>query len=356
MSSKSTGRFQTPGALYAAFLKAVVLDVPSALRLVGEAAFPGGPESPPSPVLIEAGDWDDDEEVAMVPCVDGACKAEVAGAEQGRFCFARSCPIISHRDPKNKFELQDGWYVRGGPRDAQGAHATPYLPSRAVPTAVALTFTQKSLPLKMTLGMWNLLCQDYAAGEEAEMSLILISSEPDTAHLFADGIDILEDYHLARSFHRGASTRATIAGQASATSATRPPGQRCRWRLGPAKCSMQTFQSQIGSGGGVQCHGVDLGGYRECEDFYNSANINIGAYQDAFAMAHAIKTTAVHEPDALRNREARTKVKFDNPLEGSVITSFGTLAPSILAASEKPAHAAISEHLKSFKDFKTAGP
>jgi hypothetical protein len=76
MSSESTDKFQTPGALYAAFLKAVVLDVPSALRLVGEAAFPAGPESPPSPrvkVLIEAGDWDADEEVAMVPYVDGAC-------------------------------------------------------------------------------------------------------------------------------------------------------------------------------------------------------------------------------------------------------------------------------------------
>jgi hypothetical protein len=340
MSSESTGKLQKPGTLYARFLKAVVHDVPSALKLVGEAAFPNGPESPPSPrvkVLIETGDWDAAEKVAMVPCPRDACKAKVAGAEQDRFCFVRNCSTVSHKDPKTKFELPEGWYVRGGPRDAQGAHATPYLPNRAVPTAVALTFTQKSLPLKMTLGMWKLLCQDYAAGEEAEMSLILISSEPDMAHLFADGIDILEDYHLARSFRRGATTRATNAGPASATSATRPPGQRCRWRLGPANCSMQTFQSQFESGGGVHCHGVDLGRYRECEDFYNIANINIGAYQDAFAMAHAIKTTAVHELDA-------------------VITSFGTLAPSILAASEKPAHAAISEHLKSFKDFKTAGP
>jgi hypothetical protein len=39
MSSESTGKFQTPGALYAAFVKAMILDVPLALRLVSEAAF-----------------------------------------------------------------------------------------------------------------------------------------------------------------------------------------------------------------------------------------------------------------------------------------------------------------------------
>jgi hypothetical protein len=42
--------------------------------------------------------------------------------------------------------------------------------------------------------------------------LILISSDKDTSHLFADGIDILDDYHLARSFRRGATTHATNAG------------------------------------------------------------------------------------------------------------------------------------------------
>jgi hypothetical protein len=42
--------------------------------------------------------------------------------------------------------------------------------------------------------------------------LILISSDQDTARWLADGIDILEDYHLARSFRRGATTRATNAG------------------------------------------------------------------------------------------------------------------------------------------------
>jgi hypothetical protein len=42
--------------------------------------------------------------------------------------------------------------------------------------------------------------------------LILISSDPATAYLISNGIDILEDYHLARSFRRGAMTRATNAG------------------------------------------------------------------------------------------------------------------------------------------------
>ncbi len=48
--------------------------------------------------------------------------------------------------------------------------------------------------------------------KDADGNDILISSDPDTAHLFAGGIDILVDYHLARSFRRGATTRATNAG------------------------------------------------------------------------------------------------------------------------------------------------
>jgi hypothetical protein len=42
--------------------------------------------------------------------------------------------------------------------------------------------------------------------------LIIISLDHDTAHLFAACIDILEDYHLVRSFRRGATTRVTNAG------------------------------------------------------------------------------------------------------------------------------------------------
>jgi hypothetical protein len=182
MSSESTGKFQTPDALYAAFVKAVILDVASALRLVHEAAFPDGVDSPPSPrveVLIETGEWEADL-VAMVPCTDDMdmCKAKVVVRSLGnepcaedRFCFARNCLIISHQDPETTWELQEGWYVRGGLREIQGAHASTYLPSKAVSTAVALTFTRKNLPLKMSLGMWKLLCEDYAAGEAAELSL-----------------------------------------------------------------------------------------------------------------------------------------------------------------------------------------
>jgi hypothetical protein len=36
--------------------------------------------------------------------------------------------------------------------------------------------------------------------------------DPDTANLFADGIDILEDYHLARPSVEERFTRATNAG------------------------------------------------------------------------------------------------------------------------------------------------
>jgi hypothetical protein len=48
--------------------------------------------------------------------------------------------------------------------------------------------------------------------EERFYDLLILISSHDTAHLFADGIDILEDYHLARLFRRGATTRATNAG------------------------------------------------------------------------------------------------------------------------------------------------
>jgi hypothetical protein len=58
-----------------------------------------------------------------------------------------------------------------------------------------------------------------AAGGQKRMShfeerfydlLILISLDHDTAHLFAGSIYILEDYHLARSFRRGATTQHTL--------------------------------------------------------------------------------------------------------------------------------------------------
>jgi hypothetical protein len=134
MSSKSAGRFQTPGALYEAFIKAVVCEVNSAIILVGQATFPNGPDSPSSPearVLIDSGEWDIREKVPMVACSKQTCKARV-GADVERFCFTRNCDsIASHLKDKHKLALEDGWYVRIGSRDSQGAHVTPYLPESA---------------------------------------------------------------------------------------------------------------------------------------------------------------------------------------------------------------------------------
>jgi hypothetical protein len=78
-------------------------------------------------------------------------------------------------------------------------------------------------------------------------------------------------------------------------------------------------------------------------------------FHDAFAMAHSIKTSVVREHDALRDQEARKKVKYDNPLEASVVTSFETQIPTILASTGKSAHSGMSTSLKTFKDFKRAG-
>jgi hypothetical protein len=82
-------------------------------------------------------------------------------------------------------------------------------------------WTKRLLEVLATLGIFNGWLFQTAAGAEQRMShfeerfydlLLLISLDPNTAHLFADGINILEDYHLARSFRRGATTRATNAG------------------------------------------------------------------------------------------------------------------------------------------------
>jgi hypothetical protein len=82
-------------------------------------------------------------------------------------------------------------------------------------------WTKRLLEVLATLGIFNGWLFQTAAGAQQRMShfedrfydlLVLISLDPDTARLFADGIDILEDYHLARSFRRGATTRATNAG------------------------------------------------------------------------------------------------------------------------------------------------
>jgi hypothetical protein len=82
-------------------------------------------------------------------------------------------------------------------------------------------WTKRLVDLLTTLGIFDGWLFQTADGAQQPMShfeerfydlLILISSDKATAHLFADGIDILEDYHLARSFRRGATTRATNAG------------------------------------------------------------------------------------------------------------------------------------------------
>jgi hypothetical protein len=44
---------------------------------------------------------------------------------------------------------------------------------------------------------------------------------------------------------------------------------------------LQAFSDQFESGGAVlHCHGVDFR-YHECEILYDSANVDIGAFQDA---------------------------------------------------------------------------
>jgi hypothetical protein len=82
-------------------------------------------------------------------------------------------------------------------------------------------WTKRLLDVLETMGVVNGWLFQTALGDQQRMShfeerfydlLILILSDQDTARLFADGIDILEDYHLARSFRRGATTRATNAG------------------------------------------------------------------------------------------------------------------------------------------------
>jgi hypothetical protein len=172
MSSKSTGKFQTPGALYREFLKAVIFDVNSAIGLVGEAAFPDGLESQPSPeveVLMKAGEWDSKEKVQMVGCMRMTCKARIgAGGEPVRFCFNRNYESIpSLLGDKNKLALEDGWYVRSSSQDKQGAHVTRHLPTAAVPANVRFIFTRTARPLKMVVGVWRLLCQDYHDGVAA---------------------------------------------------------------------------------------------------------------------------------------------------------------------------------------------
>jgi hypothetical protein len=82
-------------------------------------------------------------------------------------------------------------------------------------------WTKRLLDVLKGLGINNGWLFQAAAGAQQCMShfeerfydlLILISMDHDTAHLFAGNIDILEYYHLARSFRRGATTHATDTG------------------------------------------------------------------------------------------------------------------------------------------------
>ena len=167
-------KFEKPGDLYLAFLKAVQNDPQKAIALVGLAAFPDGPVSPPSPkaqALMDEGEWDVKEKVSMVAISRENCKGRVGTTSPPRFCYARNCvTIASHAAEKTKLTVEEGWYVRVGGRESQGAHLSPWLPPKAVPSALRIILTRAVNPLKMAIGMWRLLCEDYHDGESGDMS------------------------------------------------------------------------------------------------------------------------------------------------------------------------------------------
>ena len=99
--------------------------------------------------------------------------------------------------------------------------------------------TKRRIALLTTLGIVTGWLFQTATPEFYDL-LILISSDQDTAHLFADGINILEDYHLARSFRRGATTRATNAGVKEDDI-----DWLCRWNAGGEETGGAPFESPI---------------------------------------------------------------------------------------------------------------
>jgi hypothetical protein len=182
MSSESTGKFQAPGMLYKAFVEAVMVDVQKAVTLLGKAAFPNGPNAPPSPkvqILIDAGEWDAKEKTGLVGCSKQACRAKV-GTKGDRFCLIKNCETIAaHLEDGNKLLVEEGWFVRAGLSDIHGAHVSPYLPRKAVDSRFSTVLIRLSKnPLKMTLGMWRLLCEDYHDGAAASMSGSEVDTKP----------------------------------------------------------------------------------------------------------------------------------------------------------------------------------
>jgi hypothetical protein len=123
-----------------------------------------------------------------------------------------------------------------------------------------------------------------------------------------------------------------------------------------SKNEVERFKNKIESGGGLPCHGMDFPSYIECEAFFRGGQVSIGIFTDAFAQLHTVKRTVVFETDALRDMEARRKALLGNALEASVVTSFDTQFPGILAASgEDSPHEALAARLKTFKDYKKPG-
>jgi hypothetical protein len=141
---------------------------------------------------------------------------------RGKVALEASCPGAA-TDSMGRFMPHVGIPLVGAFK-ARSVGNTELLIFVAAQTASGLRpgeWTKRLVHLLATLGIFNGWLFQTADGAQQPMShfeerfydlLLLISSDPDTAHLFADGIDILVDYHLARSFRRGATTRATNAG------------------------------------------------------------------------------------------------------------------------------------------------
>jgi hypothetical protein len=104
---------------------------------------------------------------------------------------------------------------------------------------------------------------------------------------------------------------------------------------------LASFRDRVGSGGGIDCHGVTFSSKFELTAWFQEKNPPVELFLDAHALMHAVRAPVVHQEEASRNLESQRKTSMTTGLQSAAISSFETILPSVLVGNMKTGSGAL---------------
>lgn len=147
-------------------------DEHEALACLRAEALPDGEQATPrAQALIDSGEWDSAQNLALVRVDANFCRGRI-GKDDYRFCGKPFCVISAHNKTKVD-NIKSGWYISFG--KAQGLLTTPFLPVREdggpITTVIATKLMAGENSFKMTRGQWKFLIDSWHASQVDSVSL-----------------------------------------------------------------------------------------------------------------------------------------------------------------------------------------